>query len=989
MKHILRLFLTLLMVVSLAVTSSTPVFAEDAPPPPPPQNPDGTSGTVSKADTNTTASEPSEASPAISQDAGVTADFTRQPNYSPDGAATSGMGIFQGESLVNTSGDQVLPGNDLSAQSTSYAMACAPGSIPIWYPGGTCNNTEYTLLQDAIDAALPGWTVWMDSYYSDGTDIAINKTLTLQGDPYAAAFIGDTNTGYQASIAITASGVTIRSVMAYGQITQFAGYSGTLRLQDVYLNSPNWNGLWVANGFTGSVILSQVYASGNFYDSMIDLLAGNGTVTILNSKFEDTYVNNGLRIYAKNTVKLENVTASGNWGDGMYIEYAKGLTVKNSVFNDNFNGNFPSENPNDGWGFGLLAYDVGTLHGFNRAPVLLQNVTATGNDETGISLENTGAFTIQNAGFYGNAGAGLSVNGYSTGTLDGVTAKDNGWSFGEGTRLWLNGALTVSNSAFEYNFLDGLFILTNGAVTLKGVKSSYNDGHGAYVYAQGAVNVLGGYYDSNDFAGLYVSTMGTVTLNGVLASWNNWTGDPAAIEIDNCRWNGSSCAGTGNVTLTNTLGQNVIANNYRGGLTVDSRGTISINTLSVYNNRDDGIDLDNCQVDISGIACTGVGNVTLTNVLSADSGYNPNGTENTSAFGLGVFSNGTITLDKVTADHNTAYGISLNGSKSTSAKTVTLKNVYALNNGGSGVNILGKGAVSINHINSYYNNDIGLTINTLAGVTITNTLGANLVDSNNRGVTITSSGTVSINGLSASNNLVNGGIYVDIVSGSGSATITNSRFNANNTTGLEVYANGNITLKNVQGNENITQVGAWLQNNGEAGKSVTVSNSTFNSNGDTGLGITAGGTVTLNGVSASYNHGSGLYVRNDYFKTIAAYNVTILSTLGMNMFNNNDLDNVYVRTSGNVSISKATASNSYGSDGFHIYFTGDWSGKSVTFTCSTADANLLYGIYVDNGNSNPINLYLNGSGATGNKALLDYFYNGNTIYRNFTRTNCP
>jgi parallel beta-helix repeat protein len=1002
MKHTLRLLLTLFMVLTMALSAVTPVFAEDPPPPPPVENPDGSGAKQDKTEsTETSTSAAPVDTPAVDptagQDAGTTDDFTQMPNYSPGGAANSGMGTFQGEELINTSGNPVDPGTDLAALLDPWAMACPPGAVPFWYTGGTCFNTQYAWLQDAIYAALPGWTVWMQEYFWDGANhVHIDRPLTLQGSPLGSAYIGDNVGGFSDSIYVESGNVTIRDVYANGMIYVAPGYTGALRLQDVNIYSPNWYGLWVAYGYSGNVILSQVYTQYNYYRSSVDLQAGTGTITVVNSVFNNTQWDDGLELFALNTVKLENVSVTDNYGDGLYVEYAKGLSIKNGIFNDNFNGSHTTHtrSPGDDLGYGIQTYDIGVT----RSAVLLQNVYAAGNDEDGVYLTNAGPVTIQNAGFNGNWGHGIFVNGFGAITLDGVTASDNSSWSGQGADLWTTGAVNVSNSSFEYNHSTGLLADTLGAVSFKGVKAAFNWGSGAEVYndysgtTQG-VNVVGGYYDSNDYAGLYIRSRGNVTLNGIVATWNNGSGGNAAVDIDNCDWNGSSCSGRGNVTLTNSMGQNVITTNWMDGLRIETRGTVSINTLTASDNVRNGIGIDNCQFNgVTGL-CTGVGNVSLTNATANNNGQNDigSGTPIYTADGLDVYSGGSITLDKVTTNRNTGSAIYLTNSDSSSAKTVTLKNVYALDNDNGGMVIFSNGAVSVNHINSIYNGGVGFLVGTWGNVTFTNTLGTNLVSNNTGGVNIENGGSVNINGLLASNNFIEAGLYVNSTYGIGSVTITNSQFNDNNTYGLNVFSMGNISLTNVQVNMNHHE-GAWLQNFWEPGKTVTVNKSTFNMNGEQGLVIDAGGNITLNGIAASYNAHEGLWVRNDYFNFMAAYNVTINSSQGVNAFNNNgytgtDGDGVYIQTSGNVTISKTIVSNNY-DFGIYIYHTGNWSGKKITLTCSTADNNFWAGIYVGNGNSNPINVYLNGSGATGNW-LSDYNWGGNTVTYYFTRTNCP
>jgi hypothetical protein len=316
--------------------------------------------------------------------------------------------------------------------------------------------------------------------------------------------------------------------------------------------------------------------------------------------------------------------------------------------------------------------------------------------------------------------------------------------------------------------------------------------------------------------------------------------------------------------------------------------------------------------------------------------------------------------------------------------------------------------VTVNHITSVANFAYSLYIDNGwtgvqggPGITISNTLGANNLSDNMQGLYLISRGNILVNGVKSSDTGGSGAHIENSWMSTGTVTITNSQFNENSNYGLTVDSRGNITLTNVQANGNHTGSGAYLYNAYLAGKTVTVSKSSFNDNHGLGLNILAGGNVTLNGIAASYNYYGGLRVVNDYFNTTAAYNVSILSTLGPNMFiyNGSALsypalttgDNVFIQTSGNVSVSKALATYSYYDSGFNVKHTGNWSGKTVTFTCSTAQNNYDFGFYVYNSGGTPIKVYFNGSGAAGNWRpfnTYDYYFSG-AVTTYYARTNCP
>jgi len=981
MKHVIHILLTVFMVTALLLSSAAPVFAEE-PPPPPSEDPGGGVAQKDAQPAQVRVDEADSGEESIPAAPADTADpnYVGMPNYSPDGAATSGMGAFQGEEMINTGGNPVQAGSDLQALAASAAYACAPGTLPA-FMGGTC-ILNFTTAQAAVNAASPGWTIWLTPYFDDGVDLyPVDKPLTIQGDPSAQAFIGDIG-GY-GSIIMTSGNVTIKNVYARGQITS-VGYGGTLRLQDVVIDAPISGGVYIETN-SGSVILSQVFVDGSLYGSYVDVSAGSGTVTVLNSIFDNTvstgdYLHNGfgLRVISNNTVKVENISASNNYLDGLYVTYAKGLSIKNGFFSDNGTGGAPG----NGYGYGIYGVDQGATHG----PVLLQNLSVMANDEEGAYLFSPGSITITNSNFTGNSRGGLNVSvGYGSAPLDGVSVEFNA-SYDSEPAVFLDvySAANISASTILGNGGKGLYVQTWGVINLKQLLVGGNQGIGAelrndYIQTIQGVNVIGGLYSNNGDGGLYIRSRGSVTLNGVTAMMNNWDGGDAAVDIDNCLFNGSACIGIGSVTFTNSMGANSVKNNEKAGVWVTSKGNITITSLIANDNLYEGATLANSY---------GVGNVTVSSSTMNQNGRPYDLTPGV-ACGLMILSNGSITLDRVQADKNTDKGISLWNASAPSAKPVTLKRVQAFANQNYGVEINSRGAVTINHLlslgNSFFASGYGLSIdNTWSGstspVSIQNTLGDNMVDENGYGVTITSRGTVSIKGLVAIHNM-QVGLFLDNSFGVGSVSITNSQFNENFIAyGMEVHSKGIITLSNVQASGNGT-FGTLLQNNYLPGKSVTVNKGVFSGNKTYGLEVLAGGTVTLNAIQASQNNtNSGLIIDNNIW---GAYNVSILSSLGVNQFNDNGWDGVYIQTAGNVVISKAVADRNT-NNGYNFVHTGT-AAKTITLTCASASVN-SWNIFVTNLGA-PVTVTMNGAGITGG-LLPTWGYLGSVNWV-FNRTNCP
>jgi hypothetical protein len=155
--------------------------------------------------------------------------------------------------------------------------------------------------------------------------------------------------------------------------------------------------------------------------------------------------------------------------------------------------------------------------------------------------------------------------------------------------------------------------------------------------------------------------------------------------------------------------------------------------------------------------------------------------------------------------------------------------------------------------------------------------------------------------------------------------ITNGRFNDNDSSGLEVYAKGNVTLNTVEAVNN-DNYGAFIDNCLQVGSTgvclgtgtVTVNapisfTNNFNENVNDGLYIESKGNISLTNVAANHNYeGFGAYLRNSF--SGSAGTVTITATTDQfNYFSSyNARTGLVVDSFGNISLSKVNASENYG-----------------------------------------------------------------------------
>ncbi len=192
------------------------------------------------------------------------------------------------------------------------------------------------------------------------------------------------------------------------------------------------------------------------------------------------------------------------------------------------------------------------------------------------------------------------------------------------------------------------------------------------------------------------------------------------------------------------------------------------------------------------------------------------------------------------------------------------------------------------------------------------------------------------------------------------------------------YHNGTVTLKNIDSSGN-PGAGAFISNSaGTAG--ITVTNSSFDENFYSGLEINSNGAVVLSGVSASRNTGSygGMLVDHAGSVTItngvfndntAGEGLTITDLTGnitlTNVYADGNKGGMTLTTKGNITLTDVSASGNaqYGADLNTCHGTPcEWLGTGkVTITNGTFD---------DNPN-NSISTYLRPQGAGARRDLAD------------------
>jgi hypothetical protein len=557
------------------------------------------------------------------------------------------------------------------------------------------------------------------------------------------------------------------------------------------------------------------------------------------------------------------------------------------------------------------------------------------------------------------------------------------------------GAVTVSSSQFNANTASnpGLQVGSNGAITLNSVTANGNSGSGAIgaaltnstaSTAPGVTLTGDNIFDNNNSTGLVVYSKGAITINDLEASGNGTGGSGSGASLNN------TYGPTGTPQAVTLTGTNIFTENHDCGLTVQSYGNIKANNLiSNSNTNDCGASLDN----------TGSTNATHPTVtLTGANLFKYNKTS-----GLSVYSKGTVTLNNVTASYTTnGQGLYLDncqvsGGNCTMNSSVTFTGTNVFNgNYSTGLEVHSGGTITLNNITA---NDNGLTATAYNGVKLDNSqatasksitlTGKNTMNNNYwTGLVISSKGAVTLNNLTASDNVHGEGVYVDncmisgTCTGSGAVTLLGyGGFNNNYDTGLHIYSNGAITTNNVTAGTNGIGAsyghGVWLvSSDSTLAQAVTVSGSNnFTGNYQSGLSVQSKGTIKVNSAAASGNgivpsYGYGLQLDNTS-GTSAGVTMTGISAL-----NANYTGGLYLHTKGAISLSSITASKNVHGFGADIYNSGSSSPQNVTLTGTNAFSGNYYDglILTTHGTITANNLTASGNGAglaSGIGAALD------------------
>ncbi len=356
------------------------------------------------------------------------------------------------------------------------------------------------------------------------------------------------------------------------------------------------------------------------------------------------------------------------------------------------------------------------------------------------------------------------------------------------------------------------------------------------------------------------------------------------------------------------LGAVLSDNSYRGG-TVTSKGTITVRGITANRNNGNGLYLEN---HVTGAA----GSVIVLGSLGLNQFNNNSG----AGCGLNIFTDKNVNLASIQANGNSAYGIYVNGNGDNSS--ARLVNVEAAENLLAGVRIYTSGAVTLSKVFASENAGDGIYIDndgaTFARSVVINSSSAN--NSGNYGIYVRSVGIITLKGVTASGNTLNGAnlantaitLPTQVPQG---ITVLKSTFDNNLAHGLYLETLRKITLVSNNASRN-TSFGVYVLNQLSTVSSPVVVSGVnhFNFNGGSGLYINSSGALAISGVAAAGNSLDGIYA----FTTSGA-------TLKNSQMEGNTYWGVYLNTNSTTNLSGLTVlQNGFVTDypGINVVSTG-------------------------------------------------------------------
>jgi putative surface-exposed virulence protein len=497
-----------------------------------------------------------------------------------------------------------------STTSNGVYIDNTSGTAGVTFTGGDFDNNQDDGVNIRSNGAIKLTNITANSNWENGADLdnysaPTGQPVTITGGDFSnSASIGllvrtrgainftnivsDSNGGDGAqldnSTAVSAQPVTIKS----GDFSHNAGMGlnvwtkGALNLASLSVDDNDLAGAYLDQSSADPLFPTATIMTGSF--------CSNG--------------GQGLNLTSRGTIKVTNINASGNAGNGAYLSNKAGnvSVLASGASGGNY---FNSNTTYDG-------LDIETL-----GTVTLNKVYASGNTgATGVFIYSTATNVTVNGGEFNNQSFGLYVPAKGTISVNNVVASGNTL---QGITLMNNSDTTgaknviVSRICVKTNG-NGLVVHTYGTITVNKIEALNNTGVGVYLdNTYGAfttpknISVLGSYGTSNIYkntgTGLLIKTKGNVVISKMTANENV----ARAIDIDNF------LGGLGKGTVS--ISYVTVNNNGQRGITISSNNNVILSSISaLFNSLSTSFNAIHVE--------TNNHNLTISNSLVSGNGYN-------------------------------------------------------------------------------------------------------------------------------------------------------------------------------------------------------------------------------------------------------------------------------------------------------------------------------------------------------------------------------
>jgi autotransporter-associated beta strand protein len=458
--------------------------------------------------------------------------------------------------------------------------------------GGTFNmNTRDGIHLDTVASLVSSGNVSTSNNTGHGFDVGSVGDVTLAliqasgngGDGLQLSNAGNVNLG--SAVASNFNGNGDDGIEIDG--------AGTIEFTNVDAANNTGEGIDLAS--VGAITFNDVVATGN--DPGL-LVTGAASLSDTDGNFSNN-ANHGIALIdIAGGVTLVRTTADNNdangddigdglnatdGGDGDSVAIGGNVLVRGARFRRVDDGIGPAEHQERGLFIASVA--AASTITFENSTGVVQSVTVTGNESTGVAIADGGTTTTFSNGSYSNNGttnahAGIDLASFSgVATLTGVTASGN---VGRGVSIDSVGGLDLDNLNMTLNGAGGAigsasgFVATNVSGVVDVDASTFNSNDSAGFVLTGTYTMLtidGGSFDSNQSFGLH--------LTGNAAS--------ATAVLTNVGPDGN---GSDGLFATAMLSLDVNGGTYNSnaddGIDVSNIGTVTIRNLSASGNMDRG-----------------------------------------------------------------------------------------------------------------------------------------------------------------------------------------------------------------------------------------------------------------------------------------------------------------------------------------------------------------------------------------------------------------